>query len=190
MSNTQLLFLFFFSIDSSTSYKRKNPNSHTAVNSKKNRLNITNTSNFTEIGSAHSRKIIWYYCKNVKKYNNYLQFLNSIKHDLINLLKSSDLPIKFNLKLEATYYIPNIEESSENRAFKTSARAIFEVSDFSNIIDQEFDTLLIEEDEYMGRGSGLSLQTIDGILISISNYRPIGGASYVPLPVDIQKKKL
>jgi len=58
---------------------------------------------------------------------NYSSFLETSKKDLIQLLEllSEKHPIKYNLKLEATYGRPNVEILAENRAFKTSAEETF-----------------------------------------------------------------
>jgi len=58
-----------------------------------------------------------YYYKNTRNVQNYQQFLNNVKTELLELLVSivEQHPIKFNLKLEATYNIPLILHSSENR---------------------------------------------------------------------------
>lgn len=82
------------------------------INSKNNRLHLVKTSRFTEIGSKHSRKVVWYYFKNVNYVSNYPVFLNSMKSGLIDLFKSLDLPVKFNLKLEATYKKPIVDDST------------------------------------------------------------------------------
>ena len=152
-------------------------------------MNLVNTPEFVEIGSSHRRKIICYYIKNFNHVSNYLSFLNSIKSSLLELLKSVDLPVKFNLKLESTYNRPSVINSSENRAFKTSAKAIFEDTDIGNVIEEKFATLLSEQDAYMGRGSGFTLQCIDGLMLTLYRYTPLGGTSYIELPVDIQNKR-
>ncbi|KAF0704756.1 Uncharacterized protein FWK35_00033085, partial [Aphis craccivora] len=97
-------------------------NSNEAVNAKKTRMTIVKTNGFVKTGSSLSNKIIWYYKKNTDNMNNFSEFLVSAKKDLIQLHKTSSTkhPIKFNLKLEATYSRPNVENSAENRALKTS----------------------------------------------------------------------
>lgn len=39
------------------------------------------------------------------------------------------------------------------------------------------------------KGSGFSLGSIDGMLLNINKYNPLGGSSYIPLPVWIENKK-
>ncbi|XP_046684921.1 uncharacterized protein LOC124370678, partial [Homalodisca vitripennis] len=46
-----------------------------------------------------------------------------------------------------------------------------------------------EENEYLGKGSGWTLRSLDGILLRFSKYRPLGGSSYIPLPHCIENKK-
>ncbi|KAL4152936.1 hypothetical protein QTP88_000769 [Uroleucon formosanum] len=166
-------------------------NSNEAANAKKTRLNIVNTRGFVKTGTSLSNKINWYYMKNTDNLSNYRTFLESTKKDLIQLLKSLSTkhPIKYNLKLEATYDRPNVENSSENRAFKNSAKEMFMDTDIEINIDMDFANLLSEEDVYTSKGSGFTLQSIDGLLLGVYKYTPMAGSSYIPLPNDIKNKK-
>ncbi|KAL4083102.1 hypothetical protein QTP88_028432 [Uroleucon formosanum] len=166
-------------------------NSNEAVNAKKIRMNIVNTRGFVKTGTSLSNIINWYYMKNIDNLTNYSSFLETSKRDLIQLLKSLSVkhPIKYNLKLEATYDRPNVENSSENRAFKTSAKEMFMDTDIETNIDMDFANLLSEEDVYTSKGSGFTLQSIDGLLLGVYKYTPMGGSSYIPLPNEIKNKK-
>jgi len=130
--------------------------------------------------------------KNTDNLTNYSSFLEMSKRDLIQLLKSLSAkhPIKYNLKLEATYNLPKVENSSENRAFKTSAKEMFMDTDIETNIDMDFANLLSEEDVYTSKGSGFTLQSIDGLLLGVYKYTPMGGSSYIPLPDEIKHKKV
>jgi len=46
-----------------------------------------------------------------------------------------------------------------------------------------------EKDEYIGRGSGFTMESIDGLLLSIYKYTPMGGSSYIELPEFIERKR-
>jgi len=131
------------------------------------------------------------YAKNIKNIQNYIEFFNSIKSELVELLKSqaSKHPIKFNLKLEATYNIPNVDNSSENRSFKTSARPIFTETGVREIVEEGIIKLMAEQDEYSSKGSGYTLQCIDGLLLGVYQYTPMSASSYIPLPDFIERKK-
>ncbi|XP_060868899.1 uncharacterized protein LOC132943807 isoform X2 [Metopolophium dirhodum] len=166
-------------------------NTKSAVRAKKLRLNLVKSPGFTQISTSSNNTITWYYVKNTGNIQNYIYFLDSIKSELINLLKSiaSKNPIKFNLKLEATYNIPNVEYSSENRAFKTSAKAVFCDTGVQEIVEEAFAKLMKEQDEYTSKGSGFTLQCIDGLMLGVYKYTPIGGSSYIQLPDAIENKK-
>ena len=176
--------------DDLDSRKRSNEDFSYSSKLKKTRMNMVNTSGFVEVASSHNRKIVWYYTKNITNLTNYPYFLNSIKSELIKKLNDSASihPIKFNLKLESTYIMPNDEKSSENRAFKTSARAIFIDSDIKKIVDEKFASLRTEEDIYTSKGSGFTLEKIDGLLLAVYHYTPMGGSSYIELPTFILNK--
>ncbi|CAI6356064.1 unnamed protein product [Macrosiphum euphorbiae] len=49
--------------------------------------------------------------------------------------------------------------------------------------------LMKEKDDYSGRGSGFSLESIDGLLLAVYKYTPIGGSSYIELPTYIDRKR-
>ncbi|XP_029342228.1 uncharacterized protein LOC115033569 [Acyrthosiphon pisum] len=134
-------------------------NTKSAVRAKKIRLNSVKSSGFTLLSTSSNNTISWYYVKNTNNIQNYIYFLDSIKSELVNLLKSiaKKNPIKFNLKLEATYNIPNVEYSSENRAFKTSVRAVFCDTGVHEIVEESFAKLMKEEAEYASKGSGFTL---------------------------------
>ena len=109
---------------------------------------------------------------------------------MIELLKThvQHHALKFNLKLEATYNRPNVPDSSENCAFKTSAVEIFPDSDITEIIERAYIMLLNEKDEYSGRGSGFNIVSIDGLLLAVYKYTPMSGSSYIELPAFIDRK--
>lgn len=144
-------------------------NIKSAIIAKKARLNLVQSPGFAEISMSSNRTVTWYYIKNISCIDNYIYFLDSIKPELVNLLKSivCKHPIKFNLKLEATYNIPHKEYSSENRTFKTSARAIFTDTGVEEIIEEAFAKLMTEQTEYSSKGSGFTLQFIDGLLLGV-----------------------
>ena len=160
-------------------------NTASRIKSKKARMDIANKLGFVEVKSAHGRKIVWYYAKNLNNFENYISFFQSLKIELVDLLKSivTISPIKFNLKLEATYSQPNVENSSQNRSFKTSARPIFIDSDITLLIDEAFTTLLYEEEIYAAKGSGYVLESIDGLLLTVYKYTPMGDTPNIQLPI-------
>ncbi|KAL4127493.1 hypothetical protein QTP88_011660 [Uroleucon formosanum] len=160
-------------------------NTTSRIKTKKARMDKANKPGFAEVKSAHSRKIVWYYAKNLNNFENYISFLDYLKPELVRLLMRIVVvnPIKFNLKLEATYNQPRIDDSSQNRAFKTSAREIFIDSDIDLLIEQAFTTLLHEEEMYAGKGSGYVLESIDGLLLTVYKYTPMGETSNIGLPV-------
>ncbi|KAL4119986.1 hypothetical protein QTP88_012736 [Uroleucon formosanum] len=146
-----------------------------------------NKPGYVEIESSLNRTIVWYFRKNVDHVVSYRAFLNSIEGELITKLREHTCinTIKYNLKLEATYVIPNLHNSAQNRAFKTSARELYAHSNVERLVDRDFSTLLAEEDCYAGKYSGFSLSCIDGLLLGVYEYTPMGGSSYLPLPESI-----
>lgn len=136
-----------------------------------------NTPGFIEIESSLNRTVVWYFRKNVDIVSSYRAFLHSIESELVTKLREHVRinPIKYNLKLEATYVIPNLDNSAQNRAFKTSTRELYAHSDVEGLVDRDFTRLLGEEDSYAGKYSGFSLSCIDGLLLGVYEYTPMGG---------------
>jgi len=159
---------------------------------KKARMNLVQSPGFVEISTSANRKIVWYYNKNTDNVQIYHTFLQSLKTGLVQLLKThvqNDNSIKFNLKLESTYNRPNVENSSENRAFKTSAKEIYTDTTIDTIVEEFFMKLLTEEDAYVSRGSEFTLQSIDGLLLAVYKYTPMSGSSYIQLLKSIIDKR-
>ncbi|KAL4097431.1 hypothetical protein QTP88_022213 [Uroleucon formosanum] len=163
----------------SSTGKRKNKNDqHSKIKFKKTRMGLGNTPGFNEIDSSLDRTTIWYYKSNVENMMVYQTFRDSFKPELVRKLNNFTCikPIKYNLKLEATY--SHKELPSENRSFKTSAREPFSYSDISTLVDDDFAILF-----------GFTLSSIDGLLLGVYEYTPMGGSSYIPLPESISNKK-
>ena len=62
-------------------------------------------------------------------------------------------------------------------------------SNFTKLLDSMFNKILEEESEYIAKGSGWSLVSIDGLQLRINNVNPLKGSSYIDLPKIIKNKK-
>lgn len=62
-----------------------------------------------------------------------------------------------------------VENSLENRAFKTSAKKVLIDTNIEEALSEAFDKLRAERKAYTGKGSEFSLKHIDGILLDIYN---------------------
>ncbi|KAL4098768.1 hypothetical protein QTP88_023307 [Uroleucon formosanum] len=162
-----------------------------AARAKKMRMSLVQSPGFVEISSSGGRKIVWYYAQNFNKNEKYTDFLRSHEPALCKLLETrvQESPIKFNLRLEGSYSRPNVANSSENRAFKTSAVEVFLETDVKQVVETSYIKLLSEEEVYRGRGSGFRLDTIDGLLLAIYKYTPMSGSSYIELPKSIERRR-
>ncbi|XP_060865346.1 uncharacterized protein LOC132941347 [Metopolophium dirhodum] len=166
-------------------------NTVSAVKAKKARMELVRSPGLREISSSGKRRIVWYFAKNLNNIRNYPDFLRSLQPALTDRLRTHAQrhPIKFSLKLEATYNRPNVPNSSENRAFTTSAKEIFRGTKIETVVEESFMKLLAEEDAYVSRGSGFTLESIDGLLLAVYKYTPISGSSYIQLPKSIIDKR-
>lgn len=55
-------------------------NTATGIKSKKARMDKANAPSFIEVKSARSRKIVWYYAKNLNNFENYISFLTYLNY--------------------------------------------------------------------------------------------------------------
>jgi hypothetical protein len=151
-------------------------------------LNVVNSIGFVKLKFAFNRKIVWYYRKNTEGLTSYSDFLELIKLELIQNLRECSLEnsIKLNLKLEVIYNLPNVENSSQNRAFKTLAKELFLISDIEGMVVDDLTKLTGEGEQYAGKCSGYTLQQIDGLLLGVYMYTSMGGSSYIELPTIIR----
>jgi len=76
-------------------------------------------------------------------------------------------PVKYNIKLEATYIIPNAD-TKENRAFKTRSRSVFQSGDVNNVLELDFIMILQEQEGMELKGSGFSSESIHGIIFNVN----------------------
>ncbi|VVC27716.1 Ribonuclease H-like domain [Cinara cedri] len=79
--------------------------------------------------------------------------------------------------------------AKKNRAFKTAAVEIFIESDIAEIIERTYTKLLGEEETYKSRGSGFTLESIDGLLLVVYKYTPLSSSSYIQLPAYLENKR-
>uniref|UniRef100_A0A2S2PBA2 C2H2-type domain-containing protein n=1 Tax=Schizaphis graminum TaxID=13262 RepID=A0A2S2PBA2_SCHGA len=160
-------------------------NTETTINSEKaHYLNMVKPQRFVETNSVFNRLFVHYFAKNIYNTPYYDLFFASIKSDFIKLLQLSveKTPIKFHLELKATYYRPYVENSFDDRTFKTSAVEVFLGSDLDEIVEHSFSKLMSEEDtSYMDRRGGFTLSCIDGIGLGMCSYTLYDGP-HIPLP--------
>lgn len=82
-----------------------------------------------------------------------------------------------------------MDSSAENKSFKCSARPVYADTNVEEKVNLDFSKFLEEDDLYTGKGSGFTLQSIDGLLLAIYVYSPMVGGNYIPTPVDTMIKK-
>ncbi|XP_050066082.1 uncharacterized protein LOC126555168 [Aphis gossypii] len=128
--------------------------------------------------------------KNCENYIDYKLFFNYILHELILKLRQSCIKtsIKFNLHVDATYTRP-ITHDKQDVAFKTSNVLACNSSDFASLLNIKFDKILAEESEFIAKGSGWTLVSIDGLQLRINLVNPLKGGAYLDLPKFIREKK-
>lgn len=56
-------------------------------------------------------------------------------------------------------------------------------------LNNMYTNILREETDFKTKGSGCSLQSIDGLELRINRINPLSGSTYIPLPTCIAEKK-
>lgn len=87
------------------------------------------------------------------------------------------------------YNRPNVENLLGNRAFKTSTKEIYRATKIDTIVEESFMKLLAEEDAYLSRGIGFTLQSIDDLLLAVYKYIPMSSSSYIETSKPIMNKR-
>ncbi|CAI6372093.1 unnamed protein product [Macrosiphum euphorbiae] len=128
--------------------------------------------------------------KNTLDFIDYMLFFNYVRDKLILKLKQSCLQssIKFNLHVDSVYE-RIITQEVQDIAFKTSNTLACNSSDFNKLLNRMFDKLLSEQDQFLAKGSGWSLTTIDVLQLRINIVNPLRGETYIDLPEFMKDKK-
>lgn len=159
---------------------------------KRARLSLNYDNNqFLELKTAFKGILKTYYLKNIFENEKDICLFLIINKDKVNALLTNLLvefgSLKFNIVLECSYVKP-LSNELEHRSFKTSNKAIFQTTDLNILLHNLIKRICLEETEYQGKGSGWTLSSVDGLLVRVSRYRPIGGSSYIPLTTIIADK--
>lgn len=162
------------------------------VKRKKDRMNtIVQANNFVELENAFKGNLKTFYLKNTNRSVKDICMLLSLHKDEMEMIIIEQVKlfgaVKFNLLVECTYVKPNTNER-QDRAFKTKNISVFVENSINSVLHSLFEKICKEESTYEGQGSGWSLLRVDGIMIRINRYRPLGGSTYIPLPTHILLK--
>ncbi|XP_050064503.1 LOW QUALITY PROTEIN: uncharacterized protein LOC126553366 [Aphis gossypii] len=96
--------------------------------------------------------------------------------------------IKFNLYLDCVY-VHVLTQEYRDISFKTVNVLAYTNSNFENLLKKMFDKINKEESNFVTKGSGWSLYSIDALQLRINIVNPLTGSSYVILPECIRNKK-
>ncbi|XP_060855282.1 uncharacterized protein LOC132932956 [Metopolophium dirhodum] len=128
--------------------------------------------------------------KNTLNFIDYTLFFNYVRDKLILKLKESCLQssIKFNLHVDSVYE-RILTQEVRDIAFKTSNTLACNSSNFNKLLNGMFNKLLSEQDQFLAKGSGWSLKTIDVLQLRINTVNPLRGGTYLDLPEYIKDKR-
>ena len=113
-----------------------------------------------------------------------------IKRHLIHLLTES--PVKFYIVMTITMVKEDRVTGEKQRMtshFQGGTRTLLRPAKINENIDASAEKINQSFDEFLRRGSGWRLETIDSLHIYSAQYVPIPGTSYVPTPKSIAGKQ-
>lgn len=146
---------------------------------------------FIELRQAFSGNLKTYYLNNFTGIKDICLFLTFSKSKMVRIINNYVQhygALKFNIVLEATYQKPLVN-LKELRSFKTKNYTVLADTNINSLLHAMFQKICTEEQQYEGKGSGWTLQNVDGIMLRLTRYRPLGGSSYICLPSKIVNKK-
>ena len=95
--------------------------------------------------------------------------------------------IKINIRLNITF-MKQIEKVNIG-FFKSNAREIINENDIETVISDAGNELINRISEWIPEGNGWVIKSVEKHEIDISNYKPLKGSSYLPLPEKLKNKK-
>ncbi|XP_060856098.1 uncharacterized protein LOC132933843, partial [Metopolophium dirhodum] len=131
-----------------------------------------------------------YVLKNDYNFIDFIKFFDYGFDMIICKLKkmTQQSSIKLNLYLDCVY-VHVLTQERRDISFKTENMLAFTNSNFENLLKKMFNKLIKEESDFVTRGSGWSLDSIDVLQLRINIVNPLNGSSYLILPDSIRNKK-
>ncbi len=128
--------------------------------------------------------------KNDYNFIDFNQFFDYSFEMIVCKLKkmTQQTSIKFNLYLDCVY-VHVLTQEHRDISFKTENVLAYTNSNFENLLKKMFDKINKEESNFVTKGSGWSLYSIDALQLRINIVNPLTGSTYVILPNCIRNKK-
>lgn len=161
---------------------------------KRSRLTLAGNSEFVELANTFNNVLRTMYLKKGEKEDLkdicllLVKIKNNIKNEILSFLTTYG-QLKFNILIECSYH-KSFTGESQPRAFKTSNEVIVSASPIDAILHNMFTKLCKEEQNSYMKGSGWSLHFVDGVMLRLSRYTPMGGAPLSHSPKDRIKTSL
>ena len=123
------------------------------------------------------------------------EFHNFIRPEVMEILENESRalgPLKFKLEVSVRIIKETNEGIVEIKYFTVQREPILENAFNPEIVTQHLDALADTQEEALANhnqnGSGLIIDGIEAAYLRISNYDPLPGGSYIPLPKFIKTK--
>ena len=141
-----------------------------------------------EVETAFQSRLKTYRIRNVRGIVIPLAFLMDVKEVVLEKINEhvQRNPLKVNFAFICTY---QRQQELREFNFKTKNEVILEANDLNTYYENVADRLINELDEFVARGSGWTLVSVDYLELRINKYNPLRGSSYIDLPREIKVKK-
>ena len=116
-------------------------------------------------------------------------YKGNLKHYITSLLIQN--PRKFYIVIEITMVKKNKDGVHERASsyFRSSTRTILRSTEINEMLDESSQQINTSFENFVQRGSGWILESIDYLKIYSAIFNPIRGKTYVPTPESIMKKE-
>ena len=109
-----------------------------------------------------------------------------IKNNLLKVLNEMK-GLKFNETLKITFEKYNGDELIKNEAyFNANKQTVTNEEEIANLLQITQQQIINMIQRWISKGSGWTIQSVDGHFINVVKYRPLRGYSYIPLPKELR----
>ncbi len=144
------------------------------------------------IESAAKCRLQTFHLPNGQGHLDYLSFFEYCKPFVIDKIDEKVdeyKSIKCNIIVKSMYIKNSLETEKRELNFKTKNEPILMSTDLEVYYNDVYQKIVKEESNFMGRGSGWTLNEISSMELRINRYNPLQGRKHISLPPDIASKK-
>ena len=109
-----------------------------------------------------------------------------IKNNLLKVLNEMK-GLKFNETLKIMFEKYKVDELIEEEAYlNAKTQTITNETEIANLLQITQQQIVNKIQKWISKGSGWTIQSVDGHFINVVQYEPLKGSSYIPLPEELR----